>query len=370
MPMKIDYVTTIDYRGIAGKEKATKEKAASLKNITNSFELFTINRQEKDVKKIISFIVLELKYIFRKLTRNNIPDIIFCRCYIGIGPLIISKIYSTKLIHEVHADFFDEAKILYKNQLSKLFFAQIIHQLQLFVYKRSSGLIFNNELLEIHFKKNYNLRNKTISISNGCDINTFYPMGVAYSKEKLGLNEKKRYLLFLGRISIWHGIEKILDIFCKFNFSNLSLLIVGESQNKKYYRELKTRYKSDNIIFTGSVNHSQALFFFNASELLLIPVNNIRISPGSPLKLFDAIACGKPVVVQENTPGYSNIVHDYKLGLVTDYNNISKASSDINKFIKKLSYTDYVSHNRSVATNYFSWDKIIKRWLEFSETIK
>jgi len=367
--LNIDYFVTVDIDGLYGKEKATKEKVECLKLFSNSFELYSLKRQEKHLNNIIAFIILELKYIKNIFFRLRLPNIIFCRSYIGIAPLIVSKIYKIKLIHEIHAEFFDEAKILYKNNVFKLLLAKLIHQIQLFVYKNSTGLIFNNELLEKHFKRNYKLKNRTITITNGCNTKTFFPSEMSNSKKELGLDNKKKYLLFIGRINIWHGIEKILSIFLKIKTDNISLIIVGDSHDKKYIQKLKNNYQNDNIIFVGKVDHSKALLYFNASELSLIPTNNVRVSPGSPLKLFDAIACGKPVAVQQNTTGYSDIVKRYKLGMTTDFNDPIKASDDISEFINNLSIKNYEANNRDVAENIFSWDKIIKRWIDFSVNI-
>ena len=46
--LNIDYFVTVDIDGFYGKEKATKEKVECLKLLSNSFELYSLKRQEKN----------------------------------------------------------------------------------------------------------------------------------------------------------------------------------------------------------------------------------------------------------------------------------------------------------------------------------
>jgi glycosyltransferase involved in cell wall biosynthesis len=372
--MNIDYIVSIDVNGLSGKEKASREKAKFLKKLSTNFRLFSIKRETKLLKKIFSIIILEFKYVINSFFCKQRPDIIFCRSYLGIGPLFISNIYGIKLIHEVHADLLDEAKILYKNQKFKIKLFEYLNRISVIIYNRSWGLIFNNKLLEKHYKSYYDLnKTNTISINNGCDVDTFYPKDVNETKQRLGLDLENDYLIFIGRISKWHGLEYALDMFKYLSKKRpqTNLLVVGNSHNKFYLDILKKEYiECKQIIFVGGVNQDKAINYINSSLAVLVPVDDIRVSPGSPLKLFDSIACGKPIITQQNTIGYSDIIDTYHLGLSTNYLKPRIASDKINEFLDTLGKNDYKSHNRLIAKTHFNWETIIQKWLIFTKKPK
>ena len=55
-----------------------------------------------------------------------------------------------------------------------------------------------------------------------------------------------------------------------------------------------------------------------AADACLLPVKNNRISPGSPLKLYDYISNNKPVIA-EDIIGYSDEVLKYNFGLSVNF---------------------------------------------------
>ncbi len=59
----------------------------------------------------------------------------------------------------------------------------------------------------------------------------------------------------------------------------------------------------------------------------LLPVKNNRISPGSPLKLYDYIAKKKYVLTQSDLLGYSDEVEKYGFESVVDFKNSSEVAN-------------------------------------------
>jgi glycosyltransferase involved in cell wall biosynthesis len=369
--LNIDYFVGIDINGKTGKEKATWEKSLYLNKISNKFSLFSITKYSFSFFTLLSMLSIEVKYLLLRLFGNELPDVIFIRSHLGFSPLIISRIYNIKLIHEVHADLLDESKLLFNNNYFKLVFFSQLHKLQIFILKKSTGIIFNNMALEMYYKKQYKFSSqiKTITIHNGCNTKLYYPIDINSAKKEIDLNKYNDYLVFIGNISKWHGVEYILELHQSLIINNpkLILLIVGGSLQKSYLSQLKNKYSSNNIIFTGWVKQKESLFYINSAIAVLVPVNNNRVSPGSPLKLFDSISCGKPIITQENISGYSDLVDKYSLGLSTDLTNKKIASREIESFLKNINKFQYNTNNRDVAVNSLNWKTIVNRWIKFTE---
>jgi glycosyltransferase involved in cell wall biosynthesis len=367
----IDYVVSININGSSGKEKGTREKADRLYQKGKSVRIFSLKNDIKNpLKKLFSFVWIELKYLSTSIFSSIKPDVIFTRSFFGFGTWLSGKINNIPVIREVHADLWDEAKILYDNKIV-LWFFRILHRIDLFFIRTANAVIFNNNKLERHFIDRYDLKNNTISISNGCDTKRFYPIITAKARKSLGLDQRKKYLLFIGEVSKWHGVEYLLEIQkeIKEQCSDIILLIVGGGNNSQV-EELREKYSMENIHFIGMVKYETALLYINACDVSLIPVNDIRVSPGSPLKLFDSIACGKPVITQKNTLGYSDIVKKHKLGTVCNFKKPKIASQKILNFLDSYDSDFYCQNNRNIAEIELEWDCIIDQWLTFAAEVK
>ena len=125
----------------------------------------------------------------------------------------------------------------------------------------------------------------------------------------------------------------------------------------------------DNVVFAGSVDIDQANLYVNAADVCLLPVKKIRVSPGSPRKLFDYIAAGKPVVAQEATTGYSDLVLSYQLGYTADFSDSQSAAEKIMAIIAECDQKHYETHNRAVALDLLNWRNVAIQWFSFIDKV-
>jgi glycosyltransferase involved in cell wall biosynthesis len=371
--LNIDYLVDINLRGSSGKEKGSGEKALRLKEKGGTVRVFSIkSTKARSVSKFASMFWLEFKYLLKGVFEKYKPDVIFTRSTLAFGTWATGKIYNIPVIREVHSDFWDEINILYQGKRFYLTLFYLIHKYNLFFLKRSNGIIFNNTRLQQHFIDKYNIpAERTTTIPNGCDTKRFYPIDKAAARQQLSLDYNTTYLLFIGSVSRWHGVEYILKAQQLINQKrkDVALLVVG-GHDLSEAEELKEKYENEHTPFIGKVAYEKALLYINAADVCLIPVNDIRVSPGSPIKLYDAVSCGKPVITQSNTPGYSDITQKYKIGIACDFLDSKNAAAVILDFFTQVDLDYYSSHNRNVALNHLDWDIRIGQWLDFAMKTK
>ncbi len=150
--------------------------------------------------------------------------------------------------------------------------------------------------------KKYRLDPKLFLVaSNGANADVFYPMDQSACRDQLGLSGNTKYLLFMGGFKKWHGILDLIEIMPDLidGNSNVKLLLVGEGE---LTAELRARVDAlgikDNVIFCGHRPLAEMPVFINSADICLAPFFDER-SPHtglSPLKLFEYMACGKPVI--------------------------------------------------------------------------
>ena len=142
------------------------------------------------------------------------------------------------------------------------------------------------------------------------------------------------------------------------------MYIVG-GKDPQYTKLLNKQVKNNNIYFHDAVDTQKANLFMNAADFCLLPVNNVRLSPGSPLKLYDYISCGKPVIAQSTMLGYSDEVERYDLGYTVDFTNTDMAANFLANELDVTKGKDFLANNRRVAETEVSWKQRMIQWLNF-----
>lgn len=114
---------------------------------------------------------------------------------------------------------------------------------------------------------------------------------VSRKKLKIGLN--KKVILFFGRIEKYKGLKLLMESFCRLD-SNYHLIVAGKFEDYSYYNEIKRKsINNTNItIFPHFIQENDIQYYFNASNLVVLPFNEIMNS-GS---LLLALSFNKPVL--------------------------------------------------------------------------
>jgi len=363
--MKLVYIVDFPVNGNSGKSKATREKAKALgsKVGNENMTFIALKPHKSTIFKILGKITFDFK-VFSKLLFKNDKYIVVQRVLFLPLTRFFLWLKGIPVISEFHADFKEEIQYLSKNRIQK----KILYVLSSFFYlnfKLSDGIIFNHPYLKQKFDPLFN--KPSIFSYNGSNFQEFYPIEKAEIRKQLSIPKEDIVFLFLGSVSIWHGVDYLIDIFNKstlLNNKNIFLYIVGANDNH-YTVQLKSHSVNKNIKFIPPVVVDTSRDYINASDYCLLPVKQIRTSPGSPLKLYDYISCGKPIITQQNLMGYSDEVELYNLGYTLDLTNSEEAARMIEKIALTQSSDLFLSNNRKVAVEMVSWSKRIDDWLEF-----
>ena len=108
---------------------------------------------------------------------------------------------------------------------------------------------------------------------------------------------------FVGGLRPWHGVDalpRLLDRLAR-RYPELRLVIAGEGPRRsELERELRERGLMRSVRFTGSVPHEEVAGLIRQFDVALAPYPALQ-HPFyfSPLKLFEYMACGVPVVAAD-----------------------------------------------------------------------
>ncbi|NQY90274.1 MAG: glycosyltransferase family 4 protein [Deltaproteobacteria bacterium] len=137
-------------------------------------------------------------------------------------------------------------------------------------------------------------------IPNAADPELF--ARVASSREQLEREEGTFVLGFLGSLKPWHGLDELLRAFRLLHRKDNSyrLLVVGEGPLR---RELERSARSMKILpavtFSGHVEHDEIPAWLARMDVGMAPYPKLAGFYFSPLKVFEYMAAGLPVVASD-----------------------------------------------------------------------
>ena len=191
-------------------------------------------------------------------------------------------------------------------------------------------------------------------ISNGVDTNLFRNYGD--TKEELGLDG---FIIgYVGVLREWVDLEPVF-LALKDLDAEIKMVVVGkEGGFNENVRLAKKCGVSDRVTFTGMVPYSQVPKYISAMDVCLIPFKKSQISENAlPLKLFEYMACEKPVI-STDLPGIKNVAGD-KVMYASDKDKYKEKIEELYKN-EELRYEMGKSGREFVEENY-DWEKIVER---------
>ena len=154
-------------------------------------------------------------------------------------------------------------------------------------------------------------------IRNGVDPDHFFPQPQDKLRAELGLTAQGPYIAFVGGFFPWHGLDTLIDaiaIVVK-SFPALQCLLVGDGQTKGAIEEQVQQLQlSAHVQFIGRVDFDIVPKWIAASDVCVVLHRQTRSYPGDSMKLWEYLACGRPVVTTAG-PGYGETVERLCCGL-------------------------------------------------------
>lgn len=289
-------------------------------------------------------------------------DLIYERHHIfGIG-VILGKIFRIPTIVEVNGIMIEEMRVLRSFNPLFINLAQLIES---FVLQNTSCIISVTEGIKKYLNEQYGIpSDRIITISNGVNTDLFRP--IDNSKEALNLSPEFDYVLFVGSLIDWQGVDiliKASPLILK-DMPKTRFLIVGDGSMKIPYMDLAAQINvSEKFSFVGIVPHESVPLYISASDICVVPKKPLK-SGYSPLKLYEYMACGKPVVASK-VPGFE-ILNELNSGLLFEPENSRELANAILKLLRDDIMRIEMGNNALKTTTKNSWNNVAQNILDAS----
>lgn len=187
---------------------------------------------------------------------------------------------------------------------------RILHTMQIAQYRRATALIAVTPGLVNRLRDALHPQLQIKLVPNGADAETFTPHADG------GPTIAADYVLFFGGLVAWHGVGTMLKARSELAWpAGVKLVIAGQGP----HRGAVTRAAAENpdIVDIGYLPKSDLAGLAARSLATLCPIETHadRHEGVAPLKLFEGMAAGRPVVASD-LPFQRDIIIDHRCGLI------------------------------------------------------
>lgn len=209
-------------------------------------------------------------------------------------------------------------------------------------------------------------------IPQGVDGKIMKPLPIDKQLQKeLGLTNDNKVVMYLGTVYSFSGLDTIIENMPAIlkEIPEFRLLVVGGGPDLEFFKEKARKIGVfDKTIFTGLVPYLQVPCYCSLAKIFINPFRIIEVtSKLSPVKIFDLLSCGKPVIA---TP-LDGLLHDFPPdSKVLIYSQVEDFYKNIISLLKKDSLDTIGKNGRAFVEKNFTWKKVAEKTLnEFHELI-
>jgi glycosyltransferase involved in cell wall biosynthesis len=195
-------------------------------------------------------------------------------------------------------------------------------------------------------------------VPNGVDASLFPEISREQARAELGLNRAGRIILSVGSLRPSKNFEHLLRALKELRsveaYRDLSLAIVGYGHHRPHLeREIARLGLEDDVILAGRVPHEQVFRWYRAADLFCLASG----SEGWPNVIFEALACGLPVVA---TPvgGVPEILVSSEYGIILKDAEPSRLTAGLRDGLRRALERDWDRERLAAYARRHTWDRV------------
>jgi len=249
------------------------------------------------VVRFLSFQLLSFILSLVLVARNGKPDIIYVRIMLSFIPMLLGKLFRVPVILEVNDSphrAYAGIKFNFKKKI-----AHLIHKIS---YRLCDHILPVTEKIAKDLQSVDDIPCDSMTVlPSGTNTELFRPLVKSSCHEKIGFDPTKVYVGFIGTFFQYQGIDILIDSAPSIirEFSDARFLLVGDGPMRATWERKSVKNGlSPYFIFTGLVPYKDIPLYCGIMDVCVSPLLN-EARESSAVKIFDYLACGKPVVISD-----------------------------------------------------------------------
>ncbi|MDP2910068.1 MAG: glycosyltransferase family 4 protein [bacterium] len=237
---------------------------------------------------------------------------------------------------------------------------------QIRVWQKAKGLIVLTGLIKKELMDFGISEDKIIIASDAVDIEKFdLKIAKSEARKKINLLQNRKIVMYSGSLYSldWKGVGVLLDEIKYLPDDYLVVLVGGEKEELK---KIEKSYSSEKLLLIGRRPHEEIPYYLKAADVLILPNKKGDATSEkytSPLKLFEYMASGVPIVASD-LPSIREILNENNAVLI-ESNNPADLAGGIKKILQNPELAEKISRQAIKDVRNFTWDKRAKEIIDF-----
>lgn len=308
------------------------------------------------VLRFISFQILSFLGLMRFMIQKGRPDIIYVRIMWSFLPMLFGKLFRIPVILEVN----DSPHRAYSNMRNS-FKRRIVHLIDRISYRLSDYVLpVTSKIAEdLHRIDGLSWDCMTV-LPSGTNTNLFRPMDKFSCCKKLEFDPAKKHIGFIGTFFHYQGVDVLIDSAPLLiqKCPDACFLLVGDGPMRTIWeRRVHEMGLKNYFIFTGHVSYKNVPFYCGIMDVCVAPFLN-EAGESSPVKVFDYLACGRPVVMSNVAETGKTFESSGAVSLVSCEDEVSLARSILQLLENELLRAEMGERGREFVESRYSRIKI------------
>jgi glycosyltransferase involved in cell wall biosynthesis len=235
------------------------------------------------------------------------PDVVFAThtpLTIGLAGLTLGQYFNVPFVFEVR-DLWPEA-LINVGALKNPLVIRWLERMAKKIYAGAKHIVALSPGMKEGIVRAGVPADKVTVIPNASDLDLFSPdIDGSAQREQLGLKDRFAAIYF-GAMGLANGLEYVIEaarILAERRSNHIVLVLLGSGGKRAELEKLASEYELKNVIFSDPASDKELLARIVAGcDVCLTIYRAAKEHTWSPNKMFDALAAGKPVLI--NVPGW------------------------------------------------------------------
>ncbi len=272
---------------------------------------------------------------------------------------------------------FKKFDVLYtREQLAGLLFSESFLELhflppapkkrQIKIWRKVKKLIVLNNLMKRELVNFGVSENKILVAPDGVDLEKFnLKITKEEARKKTGLPQDKKIIMYSGSLYLhdWKGVDVLIEAAKSLPENCLAVLVGGENNE---IEKIKKEYSGDNLSLVGRRRYEEIPYYLKSADILVLPNKkgeSISEKYTSPLKLFEYMAAGRPIVAS-NLPAIREVLNENN-SILVEPNNPEALAGGIKRALADRNSSSRISEQAFSDVKNYTWGKRAKNIMKF-----
>ena len=247
------------------------------------------------IKKLGNYLIFMLSGLINALKIKNYDVLIISSppLFAGVIGVIIAKIKSIHFFLDIRDLWPESVKSL--GEVKSKVFINFGRKLESFIYKTTTGYILAVPGFKKYFTENYpsQIKKSMVELINGVS-RTF----IELAQQNDRIPDKKFTVLYSGNMGLAQGLDTVIKSAKILRKYPIDFCFVGDGVKLQSLKAKSNQMNLDNISFLPSQKRENLIKIIKKASVCLVPLKNEPLFQHAiPSKLFEYMACGRPVIV-------------------------------------------------------------------------